>query len=116
MGSEAVGDEPVLAARETCAPNEKVKDGAKAVLQFVASYRKLVHTLARMPVIEVARYQVTGCSGFPDIRALLKAERATPLHTLEALTVETKKGRVFKSEPPTLKRLTPSRRGRCWRR
>ena len=98
----------VLAARETCAPNEKVKDGAKAVLQFVASYRKLVDTLARMPVIEVARYQVHRLQRISPISdALLKAERATPLHTLEALMVETKKGRVFKSEPPTLKRLTP---------
>ncbi len=98
----------VLAARETCAPREKVKDGEKAVLQFVTSYRKLIDTLARMPVIDVARYQVHRLQRImPVSDALLKAERATPLHTLEALTVETKKGRVFRSEPPLLKRLTP---------
>ena len=98
----------VLAARETCAPGEKVKDGEKAVLQFVARYRKLIDTLARMPVIEVARYQVHRLQRItPVSEALMKAERATPLHTLEALTVETKKGRVFKDESPVLKRLTP---------
>ena len=83
----------VLAARETCAPNEKVKDGAKAVLQFVASYRKLVDTLARMPVIEVARYQVHRLQRISPISdALLKAERATPLHTLDALTAGDEEG------------------------
>ena len=98
----------VLAARETCAPNEKVKDGERAVLQFVATYRKLVDTLARMPVVEVARYQVHRLQRItPVSEALMKAERATPLHTLDALTVETKKGRVFRDEPPLLKRLTP---------
>jgi uncharacterized protein (DUF2252 family) len=98
----------VLAARETCAPNEKARDGEKAVLQFVASYRKLVDTLARMPVVEVARYQVHRLQRItPVSEALMKAERATPMHTLDALTAETKKGRMFKDEPPLLKRLTP---------
>ncbi|MFP5228705.1 MAG: DUF2252 domain-containing protein [Acidobacteriota bacterium] len=98
----------VLAARETCAPNEKVKDGEKAVLRFVASYRKLIDTLARMPVIEMARYQVHRLQRItPVSEALMKAERATPLHTLDAMTVDTKRGRLFKEEPPVLKRLTP---------
>ena len=98
----------VLAARETCAPGEKVKDGEKAVQQFVVCYRKLVDTLARMPVIELARYQVHRLQRItPVSEALMKAERATPLHTLDALTMETKKGRVFRDEPPVLKRLTP---------
>src|ERR1700691_570382 len=48
----------VLAARETCAPSEKAKDGRNAVAKFVARYQKLIGTLSRMPVIEVARYQV----------------------------------------------------------
>ena len=98
----------VLAARETCAPKEKVRDGEEAVLQFVASYRKLVNTLARMPVIDVARYQVHRLQRItPVSEALMKAERTTPMHTLDTLTVETKKGRIFKDEPPLLKRLTP---------
>jgi uncharacterized protein (DUF2252 family) len=98
----------VLAGRETCAANERIKDGEKAVLKFVASYRKLVDALARMPVIEVARYQVHRLQRITPVSdALLKAERATPLHTLDALTVETKKGRVFRNDPPLLWRLTP---------
>ena len=97
----------VLAARETCG-KQAGKEARAAVLAFVASYRKLVQTLSRMPVIEIARYQVHRLQRIsPVSKALLKAERATPLHTLDALTVETKKGRVFKEEPPILRRLTP---------
>jgi uncharacterized protein (DUF2252 family) len=99
----------VLAARATSTAGEKKKDGEKAVLQFVASYRKLADTLARMAVVEVARYQVHRLQRITPISdALMKAERATPLHTLDALTVDTKKGRIFKDEPPLLKRLTAS--------
>jgi len=98
----------VLAARETCKPPEKEKDAVAAVLQFVASYRKLIDTLARMPVIDVARYQVHRLQRITPVSdALLKAERATPLHTLDALTLVTKKGRVFRNDPPLLKRLKP---------
>ncbi|MGB9147113.1 MAG: DUF2252 domain-containing protein, partial [Acidobacteriaceae bacterium] len=93
----------VLAGRETGA-----RDLREAVLRFVAAYQKLVGTLARMPVIDVARYQVHRLQRISPISdALLKAERATPLHTLEALTEEGKHGRVFRSEPPLLRRLTP---------
>jgi uncharacterized protein (DUF2252 family) len=85
-----------------------VKDGEKAVLKFVARYRKLIDTLSRMPVIDVARYQVHRLQRITPISdALLKAERASPLHTLDALTVETKKGRVFREAPPMLRRLSP---------
>jgi uncharacterized protein (DUF2252 family) len=98
----------VLAARETCAPNEKTKDAEKAVLRFVARYRKLIDTLSRMPVIEVARFQVHRLQRIsPVSNALLKAERSTPLHTLETLTVDTKKGRIFRESPPVLWRLSP---------
>ncbi len=93
----------VLAGRETGS-----SDMREAVLRFVASYRKLIATLARMPVIDVARYQVHRLQRISPVSgALLKAERATPLHTLDALTAEGKKGRVFRNEPPVLRRLTP---------
>ena len=98
----------VLAHRETSGDGAKAKKSAEVVEKFVASYTKLIQTLARMPVIDVARYQVHRLQRIsPVSNALLKAERATPLHTLETLTVETKKGRVFKDEPPVLRRLTP---------
>ena len=98
----------VLAYRETSANRARMKKSAAVVEKFVASYTKLIQTLARMPVIEVARYQVHRLQRIsPVSNALLKAERATPLHTLDTLTVETKKGRVFRDEPPVLRRLTP---------
>ncbi len=98
----------VLAGRETRAPDEKARDAEKAVLRFVESYRKLIATLSRMPVIEMARYQVHRLQRITPVSdALLKAERSTPLHTLDTLTVATKKGRIFKDEPPLLRRLTP---------
>ncbi|MGB6611768.1 MAG: DUF2252 domain-containing protein [Acidobacteriaceae bacterium] len=98
----------VLAARETCAPGEKGKDARNAVAKFVERYRKLIGMLSRMPVIEMARYQVHRLQRIsPVSNALLKAERSTPLHTLDTLTVATKKGRIFKEEPPLLRRLTP---------
>ena len=98
----------VLAARETCAKKTQAKEARAAILRFIASYRKLVQTLSRMPVIDVARYQVHRLQRIsPVSNALLKAERATPLHTLETLTIEGKKGRIFKDEPPILHRLKP---------
>ncbi len=93
----------VLAGRETGADNPH-----EAVLRFAASYRKLMDMFSRMAVIEMARYQVHRLQRIaPVSNALLKAERATPLHSLDALTVENKAGRVFREELPVLRRLTP---------
>jgi uncharacterized protein (DUF2252 family) len=98
----------VLACRESSAKGTEVKNQRKAVQVFVNSYRKLIQTLSRMPVIDVARYQVHRLQRIsPVSNALLKAERSTPLHTLETLTVPGKKGRMFKDEPPLLRRLSP---------
>ena len=98
----------VLAARETCTKGSPEKEARVAIHRLIESYRKLVQTLSRMAVIDVARFQVHRLQRIsPVSNALLKAERATPLHTLDALTVETKKGRVFREEPPILRRLTP---------
>jgi uncharacterized protein (DUF2252 family) len=102
----------VLAGRETCgkgAASKKTESRttSEAVLRFMASYRKLIGILSRMPVIEMARYQVHRLQRITPVSdALLKAERSTPLHTLDTLTVATKKGRIFKDEPPLLRRLT----------
>lgn len=98
----------VLAARETNGKGNVAKHAEEAVLAFAASYRRLVETLSRMPVIEVARYQVHRLQRIsPVSNALLKSERATPLHTLDILTVASKKGRCFKEDPPVLRRLLP---------
>jgi uncharacterized protein (DUF2252 family) len=59
---------------------------------------------ARMPILAVARYQVHRLSRIAPISKILrKAERETPLLSLDRLTEETAKGRVFKSNPPVLR-------------
>jgi uncharacterized protein (DUF2252 family) len=67
--------------------------------------------LAQMPVVEMARFQVHRISRVEPVHmALLKAERATPLHSLEQLTepVSKKPGaaRRFRTIKPMLKRVT----------
>ena len=77
----------------------------------------MIATLAKMPVIVAARYLVHGLHRVDPIsRVLLKAERATPEHTLESLTVPVKEAgpnakplagdRVFKEHKPMLSRVT----------
>jgi uncharacterized protein (DUF2252 family) len=106
----------------------------EAAMLFLERYRSMMAAFARMPVLEVARYQVHRLrSVSPVAGILLAAERATPMHNLLALTevegagaekktghsakggkavkrekggaVE-KPGRIFKMVPPTLKRVT----------
>ena len=103
----------VLAGRE-----DGAKGGAneEAVLTFAQEYRKSVRQFAGMPVIELARYQVHRIGRVAPIsQVLLKAERATPLHSLAALTVpvkvKTKSGtddptRVFREAKPLLFRIS----------
>lgn len=99
----------VLAARDMSGESNGSKAGRAAVLRLVASYHKLVQTLSRMAVLEVVRYQVHRLQRISPVSdALLKAERATPMHTLDTLTVATKKGRCFREEPPVLRRLNPA--------
>ena len=57
-----------------------------------ARYACLMREFAEMPQLEVARFQVHRMDvAKPVHEALLKAERATPLHTLEQLTEAGKK-------------------------
>lgn len=102
----------VLAGREV---GDKRSVCEEAVRALVNRYRKLIDTFSRMPVIDVARYQVHRLQRVnPVSQALLKAERATPLHTLEALTEpHVQRGkkqpadrRIFKTMKPLLVRLT----------
>src|SRR6201999_2584927 len=74
----------VLAGREVGDKRSACED---AVVAFVSRYRKMGDAVSRMPVIDVARYQVHRLQRVtPVSQVLLKAERSTPLHTLEALT------------------------------
>jgi uncharacterized protein (DUF2252 family) len=119
----------VLAGRGAGAKNLHCREAAAV---FLERYRTMMATFARMPVLEVARYQVHRLQNVTSVAGILQmAERATPMHTLLTLTeVEgeasatktkmvkkpaKKKGakteevqrppRVFKTLPPTLTRV-----------
>lgn len=76
-----------------------------AVQAFFARYRKFIDTLARMPMTEVARFQVHRLQRIsPVSKALLQAERSTPTLTLEQLTIpgRTPGTSVFREQKPLL--------------
>jgi uncharacterized protein (DUF2252 family) len=103
----------VLAGR---ASGHTVSAAQRAATVCVNAYSSLMLRLADMPLTEVARFQVHRLGAAKPVHtALLKAERATPLHALERLTepVSQKKNapRRFRSSPPTLTRVTGSQRG-----
>jgi uncharacterized protein (DUF2252 family) len=110
----------VLAGRAAGAKNINCREAAAV---FLERYRTMMATFARMPVVEIARYQVHRLRNVSAVAGiLLMAERATPMHTLLTLTegkdgAAKKKGvkaakkvghrpqRVFKTIPPTLTRV-----------
>ena len=100
----------VLAGREVSIKRAQCEE---AVYGFIARYRKYADMFAKMPVLEMARYQVHRLQRItPVSTALLKAERSTPMHTLEQVTipamsrgVETGR-RIFKESKPLLMRLS----------
>jgi uncharacterized protein (DUF2252 family) len=96
----------VLAGRENGRKSSACRD---AVHILALNYRRLAAALARMPIIDVARYQVHRLERVtPVSQALHKAERETPLGTLHRFTVEMEadkaghRRRRFKKEPPLL--------------
>jgi uncharacterized protein (DUF2252 family) len=120
----------VLAGRGAGAKDARCRDAAAV---FLERYRTMMHTFARMPVLEVAKYQVHRLDSVTPVAGILMmAERATPMHTLLTLTevegpasAAKKKGskaakgaakssakssgrapRVFRTIPPNLKRVT----------
>ena len=100
----------VLAGREN---GQKSAPRREAVHILALSYRRLVATLARTPVVEVARYQVHRLERVTPVSdALQKAERETPLGTLRRFTEEKKGKRQFRSDPPLLTPL-PSGQARA---
>lgn len=85
-----------------------------AVLAFSARYLKFMEMFARMPVTEIARFQVHRLQRIsPVTKALLQAERSTPAFTLEQLTAPGKtssSSRVFKEQKPLLTRVNGAQR------
>jgi uncharacterized protein (DUF2252 family) len=75
----------VLAGRESGSKEGACRD---AVGEFVEAYAELMECLSELPVLEIARYQVHRLNRTPAISEVLaKAERATPVHNLEQLTI-----------------------------
>jgi uncharacterized protein (DUF2252 family) len=100
----------VLAGRES---SHKEASARAAAEEFVLHYCEKMRTFAGMPLLEVARYQVHRIGSVAPVHdALLKAEHATPLHSLEQLTEAASNKpdavRRFKTIEPTLKRVTGS--------
>ncbi len=74
--------------------------------EFLDAYRELMKALARLPVLAVARYAVRRLNATAPIAEVLgEAERASPLRLQKKLTVQSRRGRVFRSEPPELRRV-----------
>ncbi len=97
----------MLAGREAGAKIGPCRD---ATLVFLKSYRTTMHNFAQMPVLELAHYQVHRLQTVKPISQILRlAERATPLHNLDALTqpAHQKKlsPRIFKTIEPILTRV-----------
>ena len=98
----------VLAGR---AAGHKESSAQHAVVRCMARYAAQMRGFARMPGLEVARFQVhrIGLAG-PVHAALLKAERATPRHTLEQITepasAKPDAPRRFKESRPMLSRVS----------
>jgi len=97
----------VLAGRES---RHKESSVHEAVMQCIWQYCAQMRVFAKMPLLEVGRFQVHRLGDVEPVHeALLKAERATPLHTLNQLTepVPGKPGsRRFKEIKPNLTRIT----------
>jgi uncharacterized protein (DUF2252 family) len=76
----------VLAGREARNSERQCKD---AVLEFARNYRDSMRKFSELPVLELARYLVMRDLKVSPIRSVLrKAERATPLNSLNKLTEE----------------------------
>jgi uncharacterized protein (DUF2252 family) len=82
----------------------------EAVGELVASYRGALETFSGMSALDLARFEIRRYGRGPVTRLLEKAERATPLHSLEKLTVLSRGGlRRFPKRPPLLQPLDPAR-------
>ena len=119
----------VLAGR---AAGTRNMDCREAAMVFLEHYRTMMAEFARMPVLEVARFQVRRLRSMGSVAGILQlAERATPMHTLLTLTevegegsaakhkgakkakkhkavkgeVELRPPRTFKTIPPHLTRV-----------
>jgi uncharacterized protein (DUF2252 family) len=90
----------ILAGREAGNGNRLC---GEAVRTLTRSYRESMDRFSVMTLLDLARYEVHRHTKDGPVRAALgKAERATPAHAVEKLTVPTKSGRCFHDRPPLL--------------
>jgi uncharacterized protein (DUF2252 family) len=83
---------------------------ASAAEEFVFSYRAALKKFSLMSALDLARFEIRRYRRGPVARVLEMAERATPLHSLEKLTVASRGGvRRFPKRPPLLLPLEPAR-------
>ena len=111
----------LLAATAAPKKSSQIKHAAalRAAAVFLDSYSGMIHRLAAMPILDVARFQVHRLATVQPIsKILLEAQHATPAASLQQLTVETSGSRTFKtipapppaprSSPPLLRPATPA--------
>jgi uncharacterized protein (DUF2252 family) len=88
----------ILAGREAGNTESECKE---AVLAFAHSYREAMREFRVMPVLELARHQVFRHLNIsPVLTVLRKAERATPNHSLDHLTVRQNGKYRFREHEP----------------
>lgn len=90
-------------------PAQEVDRGGKhAAKAFLESYCDLMIGLSKLPVLQIARFQVKRLGAVGPVSKILgAAERSTPLHSRDQLTEITKGGkRVFRNHPPVLRRAS----------
>ncbi len=88
----------VLGGRTAGDSDSQCKD---AVLQFVARYRQWMGKFSEMPVLDLARFQVSRfVKGSPVATVLQKAARITNLQSFPKLTVLRKGRRYLREQPP----------------
>jgi uncharacterized protein (DUF2252 family) len=93
----------VLAGRESGHKETAARHAAEVCM---VRYCAQMRALAKLPAVEMARFQVHRLNGAEPVHvALKKAERATALHSLEQLTEIVGEDRRFKENPPVLTRV-----------
>ena len=97
----------VLAGREAGDGDDLCTE---AVGELVSSYRGALKEFAGMSALDLVRFEIRRYRRGPVTQVLERAERATPLHSLEKLTVVSRGGlRRFPNRPPLLQPLEPDR-------
>jgi len=88
----------VLAGQESGHSRKVCKDAARL---FIRSYCATLSRLSELTILELAKFQLHVKVG-PVQAVLRKAERSTPQHNLEKLTMQSAGKYRFKDEPPLL--------------